>query len=84
MKTEEILNKLKSFKRKWRREYNRECKFQQSLYETTLDGKQKLRFGADLSLEKSVGIQIGYGFCLSEIEKLIKEIEVVHVGNQKR
>lgn len=68
MEMEDVIKKLRNLRKKWRGEITRERKYQQSLIE-------KYKGMDNLSLEKSVGIDIGYSFCSSEIDKLIKELE---------
>jgi len=69
MDTAEIIAILRKFRRRWRREITREHKFQQGLRE---------KYPGDYvpgCYEKSVGIDIGYGSCASDIDKLIKKLE---------
>lgn len=63
----DLLQKLKNLRRKWRREVNRERKFQQELA-----NKNKHYCPA---LEKSVGIDIGYSMCANDLDKIIRAME---------
>ncbi len=65
--TSEIIKQLRNFRKKWRREITRERKFQQAM-------AAKYPLGCP-SWEKSVGIDIGYSYCASDIDKLIKKLE---------
>lgn len=62
MDNAELLKKLKNMKKKWRSAYTKEGKRATALF----------KMGAASSAEKSVGVTIGYGWCLSDLEKLIK------------
>ncbi len=75
MEIQEVIKTLRNFRRKWRREITRERKYQQSLIE-------KYKGMDNLSLEKSVGIDIGYSFCSSEVDKLIKKLEKEQKTNE--
>jgi hypothetical protein len=68
MEMEDVIKKLRNLRKKWRTEVTRERKYQQSLIE-------KYKGMDNLSLEKSVGIDIGYSMCSSAVDKLIKELE---------
>jgi hypothetical protein len=65
MERDMLLDKLKKLKRKWRTAYTKEGKMADRLFKSN----------AVASGEKSVGITIGYGFCLCDLEKLIRELE---------
>ena len=67
MTTAEIIKTLRNFRKKWRRELTRERKFQNSMAQKHPNGCS--------SWEKSVGIDIGYSYCTSDIDKLIKKLE---------
>ena len=67
MDTQEIIDTLRKFRRKWRRELTRERKFQQQMAEKHPSGCP--------AWEKSVGIDIGYSHCISNIDELIKKLE---------
>ena len=67
METQEVINTLRKFRRKWRSEVTRERKFQKSMAE-------KYPMGCS-SWEKSVGIDIGFSCCASAIDALIKRLE---------
>jgi hypothetical protein len=69
MDTAEIIKTLRNFRRKWRREITREHKFQQSLRE------QYPGNYVPSCYEKSVGIDIGYGSCTYDVDKLIRKLE---------
>lgn len=62
-----LLQKLKNLRKKWRREVNRERKFQQELL-----SKNKRYCPA---LDKSVGIDIGYSVCANDLDKIIRAME---------
>jgi hypothetical protein len=65
----EIIKALKNLRKKWVREYNKEQKFQQQLAEKYKNGYVPGCY------EKSVGVTIGYGHSISDIDKLIKKLE---------
>jgi len=67
MDTATILKRLKNLRKKWRTEQTRERKFQ--------SGERLGYVPGALSLEKSVGIDIGYGMCSSELDRFIRELE---------
>lgn len=69
METQEIIETLRKFRRKWRREITREHKFQKDMRE-----KYPGAFVPGC-YEKSVGIDIGYSSCASVVDRLIKKLE---------
>jgi len=68
METQEIIDTLRKFRRKWRREITREHKFQKDM---------RVKYGDYVPgcYEKSVGIDIGYSSCVSVVDRLIKKLE---------
>ena len=69
MEIAEIIETLRKFRRRWRRERTREHKFQKDM---------RVKYPGEFlpgCYEKSVGIDIGYGFCTHDIDKLIKKLE---------
>lgn len=69
MNIEEIIKKLRSFRRKWRAEVTRERKFQIEMRKK-YDGNY-----IPPCFEKSVGIEIGFNQCSYEVDRLIKTLE---------
>lgn len=69
MNNQEIIDTLRKFRRKWRREITREHKFQMDM---------RVKYPGDYvpgCYEKSVGIDIGYGSCTRDVDALIKKLE---------
>lgn len=67
MESTVLLKKLKNLRKKWRGEVTREFNFR--------SGKTLGYVPNSLSIEKSSGIAIGYGFAASQLDKLIRELE---------
>ncbi len=68
MEIDEVLKSLKNLRKKWRRIYNKEQKFQKQLAEKYNNGYVPSCY------EKSVGINIGNGRCTSDIDALIRKL----------
>lgn len=69
MEIKEVVQKLKNFRKKWRRASTKENKFQEHL---------RQKYKGDYvpgCYEKSVGIDIGYGHCTGDIDNLIRMLE---------
>lgn len=78
MEIQEILDTLRKFRRKWRREITREHKFQKDM---------RAKYPGDYvpgCYEKSVGIDIGYGSCTHAIDGLIKKLEKEQKTNESK
>ena len=77
MDTKEIIDTLRKFRRKWRREITREHNFQKEL---------RAKYPGDYvpgCYEKSVGIDIGYSSCAHAINSLIKKLEAEQKVNAR-
>ena len=69
MTTDEIIAVLEKYHRKWRREITKEHKFQKSLREKYTDTFIPGCY------EKSVGIDIAYSHCSTDIKTLLKKLK---------